>query len=69
MDIKKNSESASKAIGPAFSDDLKVASLMGLPFAWGDDGTFSFDESMDQRDIERVMAVYEAHTPNVAAID
>jgi hypothetical protein len=51
-------------IGENFSDELKEAGLFGLPFSWGDDGTFTFDPSMDQKDIDKVKAVYAAHVPN-----
>lgn len=51
----------SSEIGKTFTDELKAAGLIGLPFSWGDDGTFTFDPSMPQADIDNVMAVYEAH--------
>lgn len=52
-----------KAIGPTFPDELKDVGLFGLPFAWGDDGSFSFSDDMTEEQIEDVMAVYEAHDP------
>ena len=53
-----------KPIGPNFADELRDASLAGLPFAWGDDGTFTFDPAMSQEDIDGVLDVYEAHNPD-----
>ncbi|VVQ17262.1 hypothetical protein PS934_04487 [Pseudomonas fluorescens] len=50
-------------IGENFSDELKAAGLFGLPFSWGDDGTFTFDPSMKQNDIEAVLKLYEVHAP------
>lgn len=52
-----------KPIGPSFSDELKAAGLMGLPFAWGADGAFHFDPRMTQTQIDAVMVVYTAHDP------
>jgi hypothetical protein len=46
-----------------FAMELKAAGLNGLPFAWGDDGTFEFDPSMTQAQIDAVMAVFNAHNP------
>lgn len=50
-----------------FSDELKAAGLFGLPFSWGDDGTFTFDPSMKDEDVAKVMSVYEAHDPDTPA--
>ena len=52
-----------KAIGPSFSDELKVAGLMGLPFSWGPDGMIQFDPRMTQTQVNSVLAVYAAHDP------
>lgn len=52
-----------KAIGPTFPDELKAAGLLGAPFAWGADGTFSYDPSMKQTDIDAIQKVYAAHDP------
>ncbi|WP_185066847.1 hypothetical protein [Pseudomonas frederiksbergensis] len=50
-------------IGESFSDELKAAGLFGLPFSWGDDGTFTFDPSMKQKDINAVLKLYDEHDP------
>ena len=55
---------STKPIGPTFSQELGVAGLLGLPFAWGGDGTFTFSEAMTKEQIDAVLAVYEAHDPN-----
>ncbi|MBC3239671.1 hypothetical protein HU723_10815 [Pseudomonas lurida] len=57
----------SQNIGPTFYQELKDAGLIGLPFAWGADGTFSFNESMSQENIDSVLDVYERHDPALAA--
>lgn len=53
----------SKAIGPTFSIELAAAGLNGLPFAWGADGTLSFDGTMTPTQIAAVEAIYAAHDP------
>ncbi|MNR54253.1 hypothetical protein D3C85_1744080 [compost metagenome] len=50
-------------IGEGFADALKAAGLFGLPFSWGEDGTFTFDPSMRQEDIEAVLKLHESHEP------
>ena len=50
-----------KPIGQTFFEELTQTNLTGLPFAWGEDGTFNFDETMTQDQINAVLAVYEAH--------
>lgn len=50
-----------KQIGQTFADELKGAGLIGLPFAWCDDGTFTFSYDMTPEQIAAVQAVYEAH--------
>lgn len=52
-----------KAIGPTFTDELKVAGLLGLPFSWGADGALNFGEAMTPKQIAAVQAVYDAHDP------
>ena len=52
-----------KPIGPSFPDELKLANLMGLAFAWGSDGTFAFSPEMTQAQTDAVLAVYAAHDP------
>jgi len=55
-----------KPIGPSFSDELKAAGLLGLPFSWGTDGVIQFDSRMTQAQIDAVKAVYDAHDPMAA---
>jgi hypothetical protein len=50
-------------IGPTFAKELQAAGLTGLPFSWGDDGTFAYDESMTSDQIAAVQAVFAAHVP------
>lgn len=52
-----------KAIGKTFSAELSAAGLLGLPFAWGEDGDITFNAAMTQPQIDAVLAVYEAHDP------
>lgn len=52
-----------KPIGPSFSDELKTAGLLGLPFSWGSDGIIQYDARMTQAQIDEVNAVYAAHDP------
>lgn len=52
-----------KQIGPSFASELSAAHLIGLPFAWGDDGQFSFDARMLSEQVTAVLAVYAAHDP------
>lgn len=54
---------ANKKIGPTFSAELSIAGLMGMPFSWGEDGTFSFDPQMRPKDIDAVLKVYNEHDP------
>jgi len=54
-----------KAIGPTFSVELDAARLLGLPFAWGDDGDINFGPAMTPEQIDAVNAVYAAHDPEV----
>jgi hypothetical protein len=53
-------------IGPSFGNEVIAAGLGGLPFSWGADGTFQFDERMTAEQIAAVQAVYDAHDPNKA---
>lgn len=57
-----------KLIGPSFYDELVVAKLAGLPFAWSADGQFTFSDDMTQEQISAVQAVYEAHDPTVQSV-
>lgn len=52
-----------KPIGPTFAAELNAAGLAGLPFAWGGDGSFSFDPTMTKDEITAVGKVYAAHDP------
>lgn len=56
-----------KRIGPSFPSELEAAGLLGLPFAWGEDGVFNFDPAMTEEHIDEVLAVYEAHDPSAPA--
>lgn len=58
-----------KAIGPSFATELKVAGLLGLPFAWGADGGFTFDPALTQVQITAILAVYAAHDPSALVPD
>lgn len=57
-----------KSIGPTFSEELSRAGLLGLPFSWCADGTFTFSDGMAPGDIEAVEAVYTAHDPNAVSV-
>lgn len=52
-----------KRIGPSFSEELRRAGLLGLPFSWGDDGVIQFDDRCTGVQREAVLAVYAAHDP------
>ena len=55
-----------KAIGPSFSDELTAyGGLIGHRFTWSPDGTIEFFEDTPQPVIDGVLAVYEAHDPDV----
>lgn len=48
-----------------FTTELEAAGLLGLPFSWGEDGTFQFDTiRMTPEQIAAVQAVYAAHNPD-----
>lgn len=55
------------SIGPAFIEELAAASLLGLPFAWGDDGSVQYDERMTAEQRAAVAAVLAAHDPQKPA--
>ena len=57
-----------KQIGPTFSAEIKAASLVGLPFAWGADGKLEFDPSMTSQQRAAVLAVVAVHDPQAAAV-
>lgn len=52
-----------KTIGKSFYSELVAAGLDGLPFSWGEDGSFEFSDSMTDEQIAAVNAVYAAHDP------
>lgn len=54
-----------KPIGPSFTQELGLASLLGLPFSWTPEGEILFGEEMSQDDKNRVMALIEAHDSEV----
>ena len=54
-------------IGPSFPSELRAAGLNGLPFAWGEDGLFTFDPRMTPAQIAAVQVVYAAHDPTKPA--
>ena len=58
----------SVAIGPSFSSELTAQGLIGLPFSWKDDGTFTFDEKMTSDQIAAVKAVLAAHDPKALPV-
>jgi hypothetical protein len=58
-----------KAIGPSFSDELKAAGLLGLPFTWGADGVIQFNAAMTQAQIDAVNACHAAHNPLLPSAD
>lgn len=51
-------------IGPTFSDELAAAGLVGLPFVWGDDGSFSGRENLTPAQNAALDAVIAAHDPS-----
>jgi hypothetical protein len=56
-------------IGPKFVEELQAAGLLGLPFAWGDDGVIMYDTSMTPVQVAAVQAVLAAHNPSAPATD
>lgn len=53
-----------KKIGHSFAKELEAAGLLGLPFSWGEDGSFTFSDEMSQAQRDAVLAVYESHDPS-----
>lgn len=53
----------SKKIGPNFSKELQAAGVIDIPFSWGADGSFSFEDGVTDAQKAQVMAVYKAHQP------
>lgn len=50
-------------IGPSFSDELRDAGLLGLPFSWCADGTFFGRENLTTEQNDGLDAVILAHDP------
>jgi hypothetical protein len=55
-----------KAIGPTFAQELKAASLTGLAFSWGADGSLAFSDALSSGQVAAIEAVYAAHDPGKA---
>ena len=51
------------ALGPNFRCELETAGLLGLPFVWGADGTFSGLENLTEGQSATLAAVVAAHNP------
>lgn len=53
------------AIGPTFGGELLLAypELSGRPFTWASDGSFFYDPSITQTEINKIQTVYHAHDP------
>lgn len=56
-------------IGPHFSEELQAAGLLGLPFAWGADGTLTLDPSLTEQQRTAILALVAAHDYTVPATD
>jgi hypothetical protein len=52
-----------KAIGPNFVNELKAAGVLGLPFAWGEDGAIQYGAAITPVQQAAIEAVYAAHDP------
>jgi hypothetical protein len=50
-------------IGPTFADELKVAGLLGAPFAWAINGEFFGRENLTPEQNATLDKVYAAHDP------
>lgn len=50
-------------IGPSFSAELEAAGLIGLPFAWTQDGTILGRENLTPLEQSALDAVVLAHDP------
>lgn len=56
-----------KTIGPSFATELRAVGLLGLPFAWSEDGTITFNDDMTPTQRNAVQAAYAAHNPEAPA--
>ena len=52
-----------KTIGPSFVDELSMAGLLGLPFAWSADGDINFGSDLSREQRAAVEKVYLEHDP------
>ncbi|MCC7413307.1 MAG: hypothetical protein IT495_16955 [Gammaproteobacteria bacterium] len=52
-----------KQIGPSFGDELVAAELSGLPFSWGEDGTFEFQPGVTDEQRDSVLTLVSSHDP------
>ncbi|HSH98885.1 MAG: hypothetical protein ACAH07_06050 [Methylophilaceae bacterium] len=57
-----------KTIGQTFSKELESAGLLGLPFSWGADGTFTFSVDITAGQKTAIKAVYDAHDPDASLV-
>jgi hypothetical protein len=55
-----------KSIGPTFAQEIKAAGLIGLPFAWGQDGNITYGTALTADQTAAIEAVYAAHDPTKA---
>lgn len=51
-------------IGPSFPEELRRAGLLGLPFAWGDDGQICGRDNLTAEQNAALDAVLAAHDPS-----
>jgi hypothetical protein len=55
-------------IAAHFADELRAAGLTGLPFSWGDDGSFHFDPRITPEQRLAIETVYAAHDPDAVPV-
>jgi hypothetical protein len=53
-----------KPIGKNFSTELSDAGLLGLPFSWGEDGTFNFSDEITELQKTAILDAYKNHQPD-----
>lgn len=56
-------------IGPHFTEELRVAGLLGLQFSWTDDGKITFGPLITPDQRVAILTVLAAHDPSVPAPD
>lgn len=56
-------------IGPRFVEELEAAGVVGLPFAWGSDGSLTFGAAITPEQQTAIRAVLAAHNPAAPATD